>query len=347
MGDGRASLDSLVLEFRDINGVSALGSLGALFPLVHERLSTPDRSGKRVVEFFDAKAYAPFQFTSVQEVAVGMSLPLHENPGLILDYLCAIFPDTSRLPPQYKLGIAMRIVRAAILAKKATDLFRREFIQNLMRSDERLFQLPFLFLSAHTSPAVCDPHLSGDRRLDSMAFYYSGVNKLLLPSGVESADADLIHSWSLSKYAKDMRPAIIHAMGISAFLLGKSSKQFEARIGKKHLPTSGPVRDVWDLNKKFDAIWWSDLSRKFLVPIKRECARRVMFLIAQTVEVVPLTDLRKYYNYHGIDDLVPKDELELRIVGDVVYLGKRRATAGIELELAAVAVLAADMAAQP
>jgi hypothetical protein len=342
----RTSLDALVLEFRDVNDVSTLGSLGSLFPEVRERLSTPNRSGKRVVEFFDAKAYAPFQFTSVQEVAVGLTLPLHENPGLILDYLCAIFPDTAQLPSKYKLGIAIRIVRAAILANRVRDLLQRNFIQNLMRSDERLFQLPFLFLSAHTSPIVCDPHLSGDGRLDSMVFYYSGVNKLLLPSSVESADADFVRAWRLSRFAKDMRPAILHVMGLSAFLLGKSPKQFQARVGRKYVPTAGLVRDLWDLNKKLEAIRWSNLFKEFLVPIRRERARRMLLLIARTVEAARLADLRKYCEYHGIDELVPNDELELRIVGDVVYFGTPRATARIDLELAAVALLAADIAEQ-
>jgi hypothetical protein len=108
-----------------------------------------------------------------------------------------------------------------------------------------------------------------------MAFYYSAINKLF-NRRFEAADVDLLRSWTLSRGAKDLRPSIIDAMSLSAFLSQKSLPVFQGRLPKKYWPRRGASFDLWDLDKPESPNFGSKFYMKLASDIKRERTIRIL-----------------------------------------------------------------------
>jgi hypothetical protein len=230
----------------------------------------------------------------------------------------------------------MRCVRTAVLARNVDSLYASRALQGLFDADPRLFQKPLLYLTAHTSnPIVTEPLFSGEMRSDAILLYYVAANKLLARCFAE-ADADLVHAWELSAAAKDMRPSIIQAMSLTAFLTGQPWELFSARLPAKYLPPTSPTRKLWRLDGPLPTPL-PRLYERFSYEITREHARRVILDTARVATRVPLGVLTKWCGDPQIQGIVPPGEVTVRVEGNVVHLGEPSLAPIVEAHIAALA----------
>jgi len=205
------------------------------------------------------------------------------------------------LSPKVLTSLAMRLVRSAATAGRITDVWELGWIQARCESRPELFQLPQLFLSAQAGhPIVKEPLLFNDLRMDTLALYYSGINRLLALA-FESADMAFTRAWAISKGAKDVRPAIVAGMSLSAFLSGIEFEVLIARIGKRHWHAQGAPARLWS-----SGATQIGLYRAFDGHILMMRARRIVAEAAAVTERI------------GLDKLARMCELDRRSIAKLV-----------------------------
>jgi hypothetical protein len=319
----------LLCKIQQINSMAILDHMGELIPLVRHLLSTRPQG---VTELLNHKALCAHAWTLIQDVAIAFFLPFDREADMVSSYLSVLLPKIATFPPHYQYGLALKYCKAIVLGRKVDAALGAEgLIRRLYDRSPQIFQLPLLFLSAHSSsPTVLELIRTGEVRYDVMTLYYSGINKLL--SGAPAlADADLGSAWALSKGAKDLRSAIVQALSLAAFLSGVSRPVFEARVPRKYLPESGEAAELWELTD-WNIGAWSVLFQRMAGLVRRERARRVLERMARTVEAVGVKDLQRICGMGQIEDLA-SPEVPLRIENGIVYFGALRLQRTIDDEI--------------
>jgi hypothetical protein len=229
-------------------------------------------------------------------IAVCVIIPVQAVPKPAFDFLAKVianygFRQSPTFPPKWKLAVAMRFARASILASQTDIVIKDDFFTHLYAADRGLFQIPYLYFAAHIGrPVDLTPQLTHHLRRDTMSLYYSGVNKLLLHR-YEAADVDLLHAWTLSRGAKDLRSSIVRELSLAAFLSNKSRYVFESRLPGKYRPKSGPENKIWALEGDDPVPSIRGFFQKFQTEIRDERARRILIDLQASASQIKFTQL--------------------------------------------------------
>jgi hypothetical protein len=190
-------------------------------------------------------------------IAVALILPVNFFPKEAWQYplgFAKSFPflKSATFAPDWRLAVVMRLVKAAVGAQTGPDLLGEVgHLTELYHGDRELFQIPYLFLSADVRPVAVEVFLLKDvgalfLRRNVLSLYYAGVNKLLLDM-YDAGDTDLLHAWTLSPGAKEVRETLDEYLSLSSFLSGQSRALFESRLPRKYIPRSGFAAPIWDI----------------------------------------------------------------------------------------------------
>jgi hypothetical protein len=229
-------------------------------------------------------------------IAIGLILPIKHTPKDTFQYLLTLtqsypFLSSPTFHPKWRLAIAMRFAKSALVAGTAEAILgEKGELTALYGKDPALFQIPYLFLSAHVHPVSMEVRLITERdplilRRNVLSLYYAGMNKLLLDD-FEAADQDFLHAWTLSRGAKDMREPIVASLSLSSFLSGKSRSLFESRLPRKYWPQSGPAFQIWDIDRADKLATITGNFQKFQNQLRLERARRIQADLALCVSKV-------------------------------------------------------------
>ena len=232
-------------------------------------------------------------------MAVALTVPVDLAPEPVYKYLCTLLrmiasrPEDRSLETSYYLrAIAMRTVRTATLGSLVKDLYDSGLIQSLRQTYPLAMEIPLLYLCVQAGRPIefSEPILMGPASLrhDVMVFYYMGLNRLFR-SEFEIADQCMTQAWSLTTGAQDMRPAIIEAMSLTAFLSGKPIEVFHARMKQKFWPSDNAAAVIWSVigHKKV----LPPLYKQFESDIAAMHARHVILAAARTMTAVKVKDL--------------------------------------------------------
>jgi hypothetical protein len=278
-----------------------------------------------------------YSWTHVQDAAVAILLPFDSQPEIVSQFCAELLPRIQTFPQHVQVGLALKYARTTVLSRSVDAELKKGPLALLCSQSPKIYQLPLLFLRAHSSdPTVLDLVITSERRYDTMLLYYSAVNKLLV-GAPEQADADLMHAWALSKGAKDLRDSIVNALSLSAFLSRVPQQVFLGRIRQKYAPRKGADAEIWDLgaNLEFLIGKWDSLFQRLAVFIRKEHARRVIANLAITADAIPLQDLRKLVGFTVLDDFL-SPEAPFRVENGIVLFGTPNLVAAIETEIARI-----------
>lgn len=242
--------------------------------------------------------------------------------------------DELKLP--IRNALAMKMIRISVLDRSVSALWSSNLIQNLAERDLKAWQVPFLYLAAQAGQPIgigVDPTF--DVRLDTIAYLYSGINKIMA-GYYDSADEDLVHAWTLSKGAKDLRGDIIHYMSLSAYLSGKSIEVFHSRMARKYWPSKGLPYAIWNIyeppTEKFVGVYSLVVGA-----INRMQTRRLIIDISKRVTSISVSDLQGMCQIKNIGDiiatLVKEGEINATIEDNVVTMSPCQLAGKIEREL--------------
>jgi hypothetical protein len=314
---------ALLLGIASISNVKDLDNLGSFIAAASKALTPTTLSS-----FLNSRV--SHAVTDLQLVAIGLILPLSAHPPRSFVFLSYALPRASHLPRRIRRCLLLRMARAAVLSDQAESLLATGELQRRCRDDPTAFELPLLYLAAHcATPHVVDrPVFAGDARTDAITLYWSGINKLLAREFLAS-DTDLLHAWQLSKAAKDIRPAVIEAMALAAFLAGKSPRVFASRVPRKWAAGVKWAARLWD-EERIDFVGMPPLYRRLQTEVKIEHARRVVEGMALSVSRVRINDLMRISQIDSLEELVG---IELQAEGDVIVSKLPNLTGRIQREL--------------
>ncbi|OHT01445.1 hypothetical protein TRFO_31775 [Tritrichomonas foetus] len=278
--------NNLIAEIKKIVTFNDLTKIGSL---IEEGQSL---DVKTATDLFNIKQMKDLPIPSM--IALILIAPLKTVPGLIFQYIENVYfqnlPTFVELHNDYKTGIVMRYVRAAVLCSKGVETFKNGFLHQLQKENPGLYSAPLLYLAAQIdNPMTLNIRLTKNPRIDTLTTYYLGVNYIMLKNWDE-AEKLLIKALALSKYCKDIRPSIIHKMSLASFLNKTPKSVFTNRIAPKNL-LPGQSSKIWGLDGNYDSDRVDFFYRAFAHEIRQEHIRRVIIDFAETTTRVLLTDL--------------------------------------------------------
>jgi hypothetical protein len=265
---------------------------------------------------------------TTQVVAIGLLIRVTPESDTCLSGLLCIaesrrFKD---FPEHFRVTLAMKLIRAAVLFRRVRELSQMGLVQSLHKSSPQAFQLPLLYLAAEArEPVDLNPILTRQHvRFDALTAYYAGINKLMLRK-FEDADLHFRSAWTLSKGAKDIRREVVKRMSLSAFLSGKSFRVFQARVARKYTADNPDALIIWSLTTGFrSGIAALDrLFRDLLADICLEHSKRVIIDICLCMSNVPVAHLDKFVEGTSLSilkTLKESGELDYEVAGNVVRL---------------------------
>jgi hypothetical protein len=290
-----------------------------------------------------AKEASPFSsYTNTQVIAIGLITPIPLDPVIAYQVLVKVVnsPGFRGAPTKWQLACLMRLVRASSLAHKSRELFDARTIHTFHERDGKGFQAPLFYLSVESLMFLNKvPELTRDLRADAIAFFYSGLNRLLHQQFV-IADEHLQRSWVLSKAAKDMRTSIVNMMSLAAFLARVPRTVFDDRLPRKYVPT-GPFLNVWSLDGHYKS---GDITgvvcSRLISELTEEHTRRLLLDMALSASTVPVSMVRERVGISDLASLFAKmrddSGLGLRIENDAVVFSRPSLVPLLEAELVAL-----------
>jgi hypothetical protein len=159
--------------------------------------------------------------------------------------------------------------------------------------------MPLLYLTAEAvNPWPIEVTPTRDPVLDTMAYYYSAINKILAGEYVR-ADRDAICAWALTREAKSKRGVILNLISVTAFLAGVSLEAFTWRFSAKYRIMGERHMGIWDDDTEAARPSLSGLFGKFEKLIERETARRAIVDLSDAVSAIRLDQLKEFCK--GVD----------------------------------------------
>lgn len=292
---------------------------------------TEKNSGDLVSEEFIKKLNLP----QLVILCLIMPMDLHKKFMVKLIGVC-LESDRNELKPAIRNALAMKMIRISVMDRSVSALWSSNLIQKLAQSNLKAWQVPLLYLSAQAGQPLdigVDPTF--DVRLDTIAYLYSGINKIMA-GFYDSADEDLLHAWTLSKGAKDVRGDIIRYMSLSAYLSGKSIEVFHSRMSRKYWPTKGMPYAIWNIYERLPDFGGS-VYGLVAGPIYRMQTKRLIIDISKCVTSISVSDLQGMCQIKNISDiiatLVTEGEINATIENNVVTMSPCQLAGKIEREL--------------
>lgn len=283
-----------------------------------------------------------------QALAVIMSMPLDsfkdiQRPNSVLEKIVAVLLQHE--PPNDTIGVclAMKLIRFATVTNLVEKLWNLGYIQGRYDKKPRAYQLPYLYLSVQAGQKrIIEIVPTGLMRVDCLLFYYSGMNKLLCGQ-FEEADAALSRAYILSKGAKDTRKAIIRHMSLTAFLCGCPEAVFNARMKKKHRPSSGCEYHIWNCDsaeitlhgvyKVFSREISFQRTRRIIIDISKSMRRATLEQISLMAGVDP-ANISEF-----LGEMVASSAISARLEDNVVYFSDPSISKQVDEEIARVSEL--------
>ncbi|KAH0796028.1 hypothetical protein GPJ56_000096 [Histomonas meleagridis] len=227
-----------------------------------------------------------FSLGTLSVIELLLLLPLPKAAKVYIDVFessgFSLFDDFK--DTEMKFGLLIKYVKAY----QEIDVLEQatKFVKKYLEKDPVVFTGVLLFLLCllkKPDPTI-KPTISKFSRIDTLCFYYSGANKMLLKD-FSGAEEDFCKALALSKRAKDIRPAVIQNLSLASYLNHRSWEVFIERIP----PTHRPKRDndeIWGYNSNLNNL--SKFAENFKEELIIEHDFRVLLDLALTTTVVPL-----------------------------------------------------------
>jgi hypothetical protein len=324
----------LALAIQSVAQIDDLGQLGEVIAFARTAL-TPDA----LPRFLADRIATPY--TDTQLIAVGLAIPLGAAPARAYAFLAYLVPKSVLYPRPIRACLLMRMARAAVLAGEAAALARTGELQRRYGEERALYQLPLLFLTAHTDqPFAPDALVSVGPRTDALAHYYGGVNRLLAGQ-FAAADRDLARAWALARHAGDARAAVARANALSVFLCGKPRAVLDARIGVAHRPLAGAAAAVWGLDGPPPPASRDALCARLGGAIAEERARRIIGDLARSASRIRARELAALCGLPSVEHLLPglleRDGIAVQIRDQILEFKRPSLAPRIAAEILALA----------